>query len=790
MSREQLNSCGRAAILLLSSLCSLCLCGSNGFANPPVASYIFPAGGQRGTTVDVRVGGLFLHKSCPWELLGPGVEADRTLKRMRTIWFEGPVLPLPDSQQAEDYPQDMSARVRIAADAPLGVRHGRLSTAEGAASGLRFVVGDLPEIVEQEIDGDPIPRDVKLPVTINGRIFPREDVDVWVVDAKKGQTIRCEVHAARLGSPLDSLVEVLDPNGRMIADNDDYYGSDSFVRFTATIDGKYRIRIRDANSRGGQAYVYRLTLTSDPWIDRAYPLGGKRGTKTRFEFAGQGLPAGAVEIALPADGPRDFLHRHSVKDKSTNSVMLDLDDVPEYLEKEPNDDPAKAVNVTLPAMLNGRIDRPGDVDCWSFSAKKGEALSFELRAAQLGSPLQGVVTITDATGKSLAVAGNEAAPARADADLRWTAPADGTYFVRISDRFRSRGGPDFAYRLRVGPLSGADFGLSLPVDALTVVRGGNVRLRIAAERLGTFNGPIALSIDGLPEGVKVNPLTLGAGQTGADLTFTAAKDAVIGGARLTLRGKATIDGKDVTHAAVLTAPRGSHEVDSLLLGVALPAPFKIVGDYDMRNTARGGAYHRKYRVERNGFDGPLEIGIADRQARHLQGVTGPTITVPAGATEFEYTVQLPPWMEIGRTCRVCVMGTAVVKDGEREHVVSYSSVQQNEQMIAVVETGRLGVDVEKTSLRATPKGTVTVPVKVARGKGLTGPVKVELVLGTHVHGVRAEALTIAAGETKGSMTLHFDERPGPLNMPILVRATLAADDGPAVAEVKIDLVPE
>ena len=30
---------------------------------------------------------------------------------MQTLWFEGPLLPLPDSQRAEDYPQDMAGEV-------------------------------------------------------------------------------------------------------------------------------------------------------------------------------------------------------------------------------------------------------------------------------------------------------------------------------------------------------------------------------------------------------------------------------------------------------------------------------------------------------------------------------------------------------------------------------------------------------------------------------------------------------------------------------------------------------
>src|SRR5436190_14354660 len=44
-------------------------------ADAPVAMYVFPAGGQRGTEVKFRVGGLYLHESCPFEMAGAGVVA-------------------------------------------------------------------------------------------------------------------------------------------------------------------------------------------------------------------------------------------------------------------------------------------------------------------------------------------------------------------------------------------------------------------------------------------------------------------------------------------------------------------------------------------------------------------------------------------------------------------------------------------------------------------------------------------------------------------------------------------
>jgi hypothetical protein len=91
---------------------------------------------------------------------------------------------------------------------------------------------------------------------------------------------------------------------------------------------------------------------------------------------------------------------------------------------------------------------------------------------------------------------------------------------------------------------------------------------------------------------------------------------------------------------------------------------------------------------------------------------------------------------------------------------------------------------------AAPGGVVQVPVKVLRGKGLAGPVKVELVLAGHVRGVTAEPATIDAGESKGVLTIRFGrDRAGPFNLPALVRASLIGGER-AVAEAKLEIVSE
>ena len=137
-----------------------------------------------------------------------------------------------------------------------------------------------------------------------------------------------------------------------------------------------------------------------------------------------------------------------------------------------------------------------------------------------------------------------------------------------------------------------------------------------------------------------------------EIGFSADATATIDVSRLTIRGEGkTKDGNALVSTAVLPAPRGQPQTDTVLLAVALPTPFKIVGDYESTQSPRGSVRHRHYKIERGGYDGPIEVSLSDRQARHLQGVRGPTIVVPAGASEFDYAVELPPWMELGRTSR-------------------------------------------------------------------------------------------------------------------------------------------
>ena len=765
------------------------------FADSPSASYIFPAGGQRGTTVHAKVGGVNLNSKAGFEMLGPGVEGPVEIRPVETIWFEGPLLTLTESQQAEDYPKDYGATIKIASDAPVGARAWRVWTSQGACGALPFIIGDYPEIVENEtldsLNAEPVIVPPPLPVTINGRIFPREDVDTWSVDLKAGEVLSATVDAGRIGSPIDPWIEAVGPSRRTLAEIKPLPWHDGRVAFVAPEAGRYLIRVRDVNMKGSQSHTYRMTLAVGPSIETIFPLGGQRGKEVRFLTEGLGLTSPTYSLLLPTAGKGSGSFDDYVAIPSAGSTLLEIDDLPEVSETEPNQVTGQATKLDAPGVGNGRIDKAGDVDLWSVALNKGMNYVVELRAARLGSRLDGMLRLTDALGKELAKA--EGTPALdGDPLLNFSPPETGLYLIRVNDRFRSRGGSHWAYRLRVAETPPPDFRLTFSADALSLPRGGVGKLRVEAERIGGFSEPIALDVQGLPEGVSTPNAVIAANETALELAFKVEAAAPIRSTAISIRGKSKLKGTEQERPAILRGAKGLPIIDTIRLAVALSPPFKIVGHTDFAGAARGSVRHRRFQIERNGFAGPLEVKLADKQARHLQGVTGPVMTLPANANEFEYAVTLPPWMEIGRTSRSVVTAVGIIREPDgTEHEVNYTSPVADLQVIAVVGPGLLGLEASRRSLTVIPGRTVELAVKLARSAKADGPAKVEMIADKTIKGITTEPLILDRGQSAGVLKIQCDDAMTyPTETRIVLRAVTMVGDDPATAETAVTLVRE
>jgi len=761
------------------------------FAEPPHVSYIFPAGGQRGAEVSFKVGGHYLHEGCPFEMTGPGVSASARIERTETVWFEGPLIPQPASQRKEDYPKDYLGSVKIANDAPLGVRRWRVNTSQGVTSRMKFVVGDLPEIIEKEIDGEPIPTSVKLPVTINGRIFPREDVDIWTFEAKAGERISCEVNAARIGSPLDSRIEIRSPAGKVLTENVDALGVDSFVQFVAPTAGRYECRIHDIAFGGLQHYVYRLTIRKGPYLESVYPLGGQRGDSVTLQLSGAGLPMKQANVAIHRDADRQF--NLSLPNVASNQVTLVAGDLPEHLEAEPNDEAAtvklEAVSVKSGIVFNGRIDKPGDIDLFRFSAEAGKTLLLEVQSSRLGTELDSVLSVLSSDGKQLKL-NDDLAGGIPDSRVVWKVPNGGSFFVQIRDQFGHRGGSRFAYRVSISEVSEQHFELKLPLDTVNIEQGAETKLKIGIDRSFGFKGEVELSVEDLPDGVTAEPVKIAKNRQDAQLVIKVGESATPQIVRLKVVGKTVDVEPESKHEAAFAATADDQPVAGLTLGVALKTPFRIYSPFETRYASRGTTYTRHYLIDRGDFEGPIEIEPADRQVRHLQGVTGQKVIVPPGESEFDYTVSLPPWMEIGRTSRFCLMGSAFVADDSgTKHRVSFSSHAQDDQVIVLVDPVRISLQLPASTFVVKRGGSIEIPVKVQRGTGLKGAVRIHVSSPSHLKGWSAKPIVVVADKDSGTLSLRVDQKSSHIfNAPLVVNAVLKDANGqPIRTESRISI---
>lgn len=100
-----------------------------------------------------------------------------------------------------------------------------------------------------------------VPAAFNGIISEAGDIDCFRFNAKKGQSFHVRVHAQKIRSGLDPVLNVYDGKGKSIAGNDDSGGADSYLRFTPAADGEYLIRVTDHLKRGRPDFTYRVELT-------------------------------------------------------------------------------------------------------------------------------------------------------------------------------------------------------------------------------------------------------------------------------------------------------------------------------------------------------------------------------------------------------------------------------------------------------------------------------------------------------------------------------------------------
>lgn len=639
-------------------------------AGTPKLTRLSPPGGQRGTIVEVEFSGKHLEQ--PRDILfyesGIAVESIEPVETM--VAPNGKTVPVDPGLRVR-------AKLKIAADCPLGPHGLRLRTADGLTEYHRFFVGPFPTVDENEVptkrnDKRESAMPISANVTVSGKLNEPTDVDLYRVEVKRGQRVSAEVEAARLGVERgipDLHLAIYDADGKKLAAADDsaLFVQDPVLSVLADRDGAYFVEVRHSMYAGAND-AYRLHVGTFSRPTAVYPAGGQAGEELKVRILGD--PKGVWEqaVKLPTVGDFPFVAvADGVPAPSPN--RLRVSPFPNVLETEPNDTPetTSATAATLPVAFNGIIAKPGDVDCFRFRAKKGEQFKFHAMANALGSPLDPVIWVRPVGGKT--GAGQRAvdsrpnqlgfAPANGlnrethDPVLEFTAPADGEYVLGVEDE-RGEGGGDYVYRVEVRPEVNAVHAYIAPEpdnqnapqlrQAIAIPAGNRTTVQIGVFATNRpFNGDLELVGRNLPKGVTLHAPKIVPGMTKVPVVFEATPDAKPQGVLVDLVVRpfgseaAPVSGY---RQMILMNAYGNNDyylhipVERLALAVAEPAPFIVKVEEPKSALVQNGEMSLKFRVQREkGFDGPVTVQMEWRPT----GVsTGTPVTVPAGKTEGVY----------------------------------------------------------------------------------------------------------------------------------------------------------
>ena len=128
----------------------------------------------------------------------------------------------------------------------------------------------------------------------------------------------------------------------------------------------------------------------------------------------------------------------------SNPRVFVVGDLPEVLEKEPNNDLPQAQRIELNATVNGNMANPTDVDYYVFAGKKGQRVVFSCLASSIDSRFTPELEVYDANNRLLVQNRNyKAQDALADCVL----PEDGDYYVRLCQFTYTAGNQEYFYRL-------------------------------------------------------------------------------------------------------------------------------------------------------------------------------------------------------------------------------------------------------------------------------------------------------------------------------------------------------
>lgn len=484
------------------------------------------------------------------------VTAGADLDEVDTLYFSHPDIawqgktlePLPLSDDRR--PDFGNFVVTIPSTVQPGRYEVRVGGRHGVSNPRAFLVTTLPHDVTIESSHDPLaPQTIALNTLISGTSSPAE-IDYYEFELPQRQSVRIDLLAQRIDSKMIGHFKLFDQDGRRMVSVGGADDLDPILTDRALEAGRYLLAVHDFTYRGGATFHYQLLVR---------PAAGAT------DLLGAGTPANGRL-------PRHWMTR-SIGDDSWK------------LKQDPSIQAVPAPNlsspVELPLNVSGWFPQGRSDLVFPFRGVEGRAYSVDIISERLGEPTDPRLIIEriqpHSSGEpqttrvlmaddSQSVSDGAVSLETKDATALFQCPSTADYQLLVRDlddgtalRRRQRfylqahlADPRFellAYRMHPD----SNLGNSKPGGS-KLVRGGAEVIRVFAVRRDGWDGPITVTVDGLPAGVTAEPAVIGRNQSQTQVTLLASDE--ITDATKTIRvvghGRSDPAGQDSHQAAAAT----------------------------------------------------------------------------------------------------------------------------------------------------------------------------------------------------------------------------------------------
>lgn len=766
-------------------------------AMDPALGAITPVGVQRGVETEVIINGARLADTQQILFYTPGFE----VKKLEAV-------------------NDNTVKIQLAVtpDCVPGIHALRVKTATGISDLKTFTVGVLPQVQEKEPNSNfNEPQPIAMNVTVLG-VVDNEDVDHFVIDAKKGDRITAELEGLRLGYTFfDPYVAILNSERFELSRSDDnaLLSQDCLCQVIAPEDGKYIVQVRESSFGGDGNCKYRLHVGNFPRPRAALPAGGKPGETLEVTWLGDINGPFKSTVTLPTKPGEASILAQDAIGLAPSPNAFRVAELTGSIEAEPNNELAKASAGAAPGAMHGVIEAPGDFDFFKFSAKANEQYDIRCYArGGLRSPLDSVVTILNAQGAGIVANDDSTGP---DSYMRFGVPADGDYFVHVTDHLKA-GGPEYAYRVEITRVAPA-LTMALPERqqyvpvTLQVPRGNRMAIMVQAQR-ANFGGDLNIKYDNLPPEMAVEAAPMTANTTDIPVLFSAPANAAPLGSLVDIVGTPTdanlkVEGR-LSQRMMLVRGQNNidvwgHTADRMAAAITTEIPYSIEIVEPKAPLVRNGQMNLKVIAKRAPeFKAPISVFFL----YHPPGVSSNgSIVIPEGQSEALIPVTANGAAGIG-DWKIVVIGRAGYGNGAVECSSQLATLKISDMYVnlafqkAAVEQGNptdFVINIEKKidfegnakmELLGLPAGVTTQALEFNKdAKELAFKLQVDKTTRAGKYGILAQVTPVVAGEPVvhviGSGELRVDEP-----LPPKPAAAAAPPPMPAAAPPPAEKPPE